>query len=84
MNENGTGRESLHRGPLLDPEAGDSLEADDRRRPVPGGEPDCPLCGTKMLRRVERHPAPRAGGSPFRVRLVCVAEECGAWTVYDW
>ena len=84
MNENGTGRESVHRGPLLGAEASDSLEADDRRRPVPGGEPDCPLCGTKMLRQVERHPAPRGGESPFRVRLVCVAEECGAWTVYDW
>ena len=84
MNENGTGRESVPLGPLLDPDVADSLEADDRRRPVPGGEPDCPLCGTKMLRRVERHPAPRGGESPFRVRLICVAEECGAWTVYDW
>jgi hypothetical protein len=84
MSDNGTDGESATRGPLIDPETSDGLEADDRKRPVPGGEPNCPLCGNTMVRRVERHPAPRGGGSPFRVRLVCVAEDCGAWTVYDW
>ena len=46
-------------GALLDPEASDSLEAEDRKKPIPGGEPDCPRCATKMTRRVERYPAPR-------------------------
>lgn len=71
-------------GSLLDPEASTELEAVDRDKPIPGGEPDCPRCGTKMTRRVERHPAPRGGNSPFRVRLVCPKTECGSWTVYDW
>jgi hypothetical protein len=71
-------------GSLLDPESSVELEAADREKPIPGGEPDCPRCGTRMTRRVERHPAPRGGSSPFRVRLVCPKEECGAWTVYDW
>jgi len=71
-------------GWLLDPEAGDALEAEDRLKPIPGGEPDCPRCATKMIRKVERYPAPRGGSSPFRVRLVCPGVECGAWTVYDW
>ena len=60
------------------------LEERDRSKAIPGGEPDCPACGETMLRRVERHPAPREGGSPFRVRLVCPSEACGRWTVYDW
>lgn len=71
-------------GSLLDPESSLAIEAADRERPIPGGEPDCPRCGTKMTRRVERHPAPRGGTSPFRVRLVCPGEACGAWSVYDW
>lgn len=71
-------------GPLLDPDRGNRLEAEDRKRPIPGGEPPCPLCGQKMIRRVERHPAPHGGVSEFRVRLVCPAHSCGAWTVYDW
>lgn len=71
-------------GPLLDPEQAEELEAADRERPIPGGEPECPACGEEMIRSVEKHPAPRAGGSPFRVRLVCPAEECRRWTVYDW
>jgi len=70
--------------PLLDPEAGDRLEAKDREKPIPGGEPECPRCATKMIRRVERYPAPRGGSSPFRVRLACPNRECGAWTVYEW
>ncbi|MGB5673452.1 MAG: hypothetical protein WBO43_02790, partial [Gemmatimonadota bacterium] len=41
-------------GALLDPEASDALEAEDRKKPIPGGEPDCPRCATKMTRRVER------------------------------
>lgn len=84
MNDNGTEAETARRGSLLDPEASESLEADDRKRPVPGGEPGCPLCGTSMVRRVERHPAPRGGKSPFRIRLECPEDDCGAWTVYDW
>ena len=71
-------------GALLDPGASDRLEAEDRKRPIPGGEPDCPRCARKMTRRVERYPAPRGGSSPFRVRLLCPNAECGAWTVYDW
>ena len=71
-------------GALLDPEASDALETEDRKKPIPGGEPGCPRCGTKMTRKVERYPAPRGGSSPFRVRLVCPKAECGAWTVYDW
>jgi hypothetical protein len=84
MSENGTNADGACHGPLLDPDASEILEADDRKRPVPGGEPVCPLCATPMVRRVERHPAPRSGGSPFRVRLECPAADCGAWTVYDW
>ena len=71
-------------GALLDPETGDRLEAADREKPIPGGEPACPRCSTRMIRRVEKYPAPRGGSSPFRVRLVCPSAECGAWTVYDW
>ena len=76
--------EVIDAGALLDPEASDALEAEDRKKPIPGGEPDCPRCATKMTRRVERYPAPRGGSSPFRVRLVCPNGPCGAWTVYDW
>ena len=71
-------------GPLLDPEQAKELEEVDREQPIPGGEPTCPACGSGMVRSVEKHPAPRAGGSPFRVRLVCGAESCRRWTVYDW
>ena len=84
MRENGTDPESPRQGPLLDPEQSTRLEEDDRKRPIPGGEPECPLCGSALTRHVEKHPAPRGGGSPFRVRLVCSDEECRAWTVYDW
>ena len=71
-------------GRLLDPSSADAVEAADREKPIPGGEPECPMCGTEMLRHVEKHPAPRGDDSPFRVRLVCPSDECGAWTVYDW
>ncbi|MGH7539837.1 MAG: hypothetical protein ACRELC_02440 [Gemmatimonadota bacterium] len=71
-------------GPLLDRAKSDALESRDRNHAGPGGEPECPLCGTKMVRRVEAHRAPRSDESPFRVRLLCISEECGAWTVYDW
>ncbi|MDP2479641.1 MAG: hypothetical protein Q8W51_09325 [Candidatus Palauibacterales bacterium] len=71
-------------GPLLDLEQAAELEERDRARPIPGGEPECPACGAPMVRRVERHPYPRGGSSPFRVRLVCTAEDCRRWTVYDW
>jgi hypothetical protein len=76
--------EGMSAGALLDPEASDRLEAEDRKKPIPGGEPACPRCEGRMIRRVERHPAPRGGSSPFRVRLVCPNLRCGAWTVYDW
>jgi hypothetical protein len=69
---------------LLDPARAEAVEAQDRSKPIPGGEPACPLCGLGMVRHVEKHPAPRGGDSPFRVRLVCRSEDCGAWTVYDW
>lgn len=69
---------------LLDPTRAEAVETQDRAKPIPGGEPACPLCGAGMVRHVEKHPAPRGGSSPFRVRLVCHAENCGAWTVYDW
>lgn len=69
---------------LVGPNEADRLEAEDRKRPIPGGEPNCPVCGRKMVRHVERHPAPHGGASPFRVRLTCADEACGAWTVYDW
>ncbi|MFQ5690130.1 MAG: hypothetical protein ACE5HQ_07650 [Gemmatimonadota bacterium] len=71
-------------GPLLDPEQSQELEKRDREHPGPGGEPDCPACGRRMVRIVEKHVAPRADSSPFRVRLVCSSERCGRWTVYDW
>lgn len=71
-------------GRLLDPWKAEAVEAEDRQSPIPGGEPECPLCGAEMVRHVEKPPAPRAGGSSFRVRLVCSADECAAWTVYDW
>lgn len=71
-------------GPLLEPRQAELAEQNDREKPGPGGEPDCPLCGTKMVRLVEKHPAPRGDDSPFRVRLVCSSGECRAWTVYDW
>lgn len=70
--------------PLLDPITARRVEEEDRKRPIPGGEPACPLCSKKMVRRVERYPAPHGGESPFRVRLVCSDASCGAWTVYDW
>ncbi len=78
------GATDTHSGSLLDPETGDGLELEDRKRPIPGGEPECPRCGKKMIRRVERFPAPQGGTSPFRVRLVCRDAACGAWTVYHW
>lgn len=71
-------------GPLLDPREADELESADRENPTPGGEPACPACGARMIRRVERHPAPRSDDSPFRVRLVCSSGDCRRWTVYDW
>lgn len=71
-------------GALLEPDQAEAVEQRDRERPIPGGEPDCPVCGERMIRRVERHPAPRSDDSPFRVRLVCGAENCRRWTVYDW
>ncbi|MDE2877676.1 hypothetical protein [Candidatus Palauibacter soopunensis] len=71
-------------GPLLDFEAGQTLERRDRKHAGPGGEPDCPRCETRMVRCVEQHRAPRSDDSPFRVRLACPATDCGAWTSYNW
>lgn len=71
-------------GALLDPSQAEEIQALDREKPIPGGEPDCPCCGSRMIRRVERHPAPRSDASPFRVRLVCSSPACRSWTVYDW
>jgi hypothetical protein len=71
-------------GPLLDPELSAALEDLDRRHAGPGGEPDCPLCGRTMVRKVEAYRGPRSDESPFRVRLVCADPACAAWTVYDW
>ncbi|MFV1988253.1 MAG: hypothetical protein ACC682_13295 [Gemmatimonadota bacterium] len=71
-------------GPLLDQEKGEALETHDRKHSGPGGEPTCPLCDSPMVRLVEERRAPRADDSPFRVRLICTSDECGAWSVYDW
>lgn len=71
-------------GPFIDPEQADELERADRSNPIPGGEPECPLCGSAMQRMVEKYPAPRGGDSPFRVRLVCTSGSCRGWTVYPW
>ena len=71
-------------GPMIGPEQARELEATDREKPIPGGQPPCPTCGAEMLRLVEKHPAPRGSDSPFRVRLVCGDDDCRAWTVYDW
>ena len=82
MNE--PSRSAPELGLLLDFEAGGTLEQQDRKNTGPGGEPDCPRCETRMVRRVEQHRAPRSDDSPFRVRLVCPSAECGAWTSYNW
>ncbi|MEE9471933.1 MAG: hypothetical protein V3W32_09495 [Gemmatimonadota bacterium] len=71
-------------GRMLDPEQAAELERLDREHPTAGGEPECPVCSTRMVRHVEKHVAPRSGGSPFRIRLVCPSEECGRWTTYNW
>ncbi|NIW35167.1 MAG: hypothetical protein GWN32_00880 [Gemmatimonadetes bacterium] len=71
-------------GPLYDADHSTSLEAQDRENPIPGGEPNCPVCGAKTVRLVESHHAPIADRSAFRVRLVCSNPDCRRWTVYDW
>lgn len=71
-------------GPLLHFEEGDALETHDRKHAGPGGEPECPRCGTAMVRSVEKHRGPRSDESPFRVRLVCGSAACRAWTLYNW
>ena len=60
------------------------LERLDRANPIPGGEPPCPLCESKISRLVETYPSPHTGPSPFRVRLVCSNQDCRRWTVYAW
>ena len=71
-------------GPLYDADDSRKLEAADRDNPIPGGEPPCPVCGSKTARLVEARHAPGAGDSSFRVRLVCSNQECRRWTVYNW
>lgn len=71
-------------GPLYDVRLASELEEIDRKNPIPGGEPDCPVCGSKVVRLVEEHKSLTTGDSPFRVRLVCSNAECRRWTVYDW
>lgn len=60
------------------------LERADRGNPIPGGEPQCPVCGAKTARLVESHPSPHSGDSPFKVRLICNGEDCRRWTIYNW
>ena len=69
---------------MLDPEQAAALERRDREHPTTGGEPECPACSTRMVRHVEKPAAPREDESPFRVRLICPAEDCGCWTIYNW
>ena len=78
--------EECHREGLIDElvEEGEALETHDRKHAGPGGEPECPRCGTAMVRSVEKHPGPRSDESPFRVRLVCGSAACRAWTLYNW
>lgn len=76
--------ERQERGPLYSSGDAEQLERADRSNPIPGGEPECPVCGSKTVRQVEKHKSLTTGNSPFRVRLVCINEECGRWTVYDW
>jgi hypothetical protein len=71
-------------GPLYEAEQAAELERADRDNPIPGGEPLCPVCGSKVARLVEAHQSPATASSPFRVRLVCTNEECRRWTVYSW
>ncbi len=71
-------------GPLYESGHATELERADRKNPIPGGEPPCPVCKAKTTRLVEGHQSPHAGGSPFRVRLVCSNPDCRRWTVYNW
>ncbi len=71
-------------GPLYEADQAAELIEADRGNPIPGGEPACPVCGTKTVRLVEEHQSPTNGGSPFRVRLICSNDECRRWTVYNW
>lgn len=77
-----TDREEL--GPMYDLGQAKALEAADRQNPIPGGEPVCPVCGSKIVRLVEQHKSLTTGKSPFRIRLLCSNDDCGRWTVYDW
>ncbi len=71
-------------GPLYEADHAAKLIEADRGNPIPGGEPACPVCGAKTVRRVEEHQSPTNGGSPFRVRLACTNDDCRRWTVYNW
>jgi hypothetical protein len=76
--------DNKHLGSLLESAKAAEVEQADRENPIPGGEPDCPVCGAKMTRLVEEHQSPQKGISPFRVRLVCSNAECRSWTLYNW
>ena len=71
-------------GPMYEAPHSAELERLDRQNPIPGGEPQCPLCEGKISRLVEAYPSPQAGPSPFRVRLICSNPDCRRWTVYPW
>lgn len=71
-------------GPLYTPDQAERLERVDRDNPIPGSEPECPVCDARTVRIVEAHPAPRSDDSPFRVRLICGNDDCRRWTVYNW
>jgi hypothetical protein len=76
--------ESNDLGPMYEAKQSAQLELLDRENPIPGGEPQCPVCEAKTTRLVEAHPSPNAGSAPFRIRLICGNEECRRWTVYNW
>lgn len=75
-------REDL--GPMFEAPLSAELERLDRKNPIPGGEPPCPVCQGKISRVVEAYPSPHTGSSPFRVRLICANPDCRRWTVYRW
>ncbi len=76
--------DSEESGPVYELEQATDLERLDRKNPIPGAEPACPVCESRTHRMVEAHPAPRSDDSPFRVRLICRNDECRRWLVYNW
>jgi hypothetical protein len=84
MAESNTSEPTYEPGPLYEAAHASDLESADRENPIPGGEPNCPVCGSKTTRLVEAHQGKPTTGSTFRVRLVCSSDECRRWTVYNW